>query len=49
MRDKDVVERSNVKQPSFGGGSRKLVFTSRLNLREYNKMKNKTKTFISQL
>jgi hypothetical protein len=27
MRDKDVVERSNVEQPSFGEALAKLVFT----------------------
>lgn len=28
LRDKDVVEKANIEQPSLGGGLAKLVFTS---------------------
>jgi hypothetical protein len=44
MRNKNILEISNVEQPSLGGGLVELVFTSPSQLREHNKLKNKVKT-----
>jgi hypothetical protein len=42
-RNKDIVERSNIEQPSLEWAQLSLFSPSRLNLKEYNKLKKWSK------